>query len=68
MERAKRAICEPLRRRTVDSTESLPTVFETVHNGAVESTVCRHNNSQIARVAQSMRMPILAFRMERTRR
>eukprot|EP00974_Lingulodinium_polyedra_P132017 11220066-Lingulodinium_polyedra.AAC.1 len=33
-----RAICEPLWRRAVDSSATLCTVFETVHNDAVEST------------------------------
>eukprot|EP00974_Lingulodinium_polyedra_P010248 984362-Lingulodinium_polyedra.AAC.1 len=32
------AICEPLRRQPIDSTASLRTVVETVHNDAVEST------------------------------
>eukprot|EP00974_Lingulodinium_polyedra_P113763 11015314-Lingulodinium_polyedra.AAC.1 len=43
---ATRAICEPLRRQMVDSTASLCTVLETVHNDAVESTVCRLSGSQ----------------------
>eukprot|EP00974_Lingulodinium_polyedra_P027474 2656178-Lingulodinium_polyedra.AAC.1 len=33
-----RAICEPLRRQTVDLTASLCTVSKTVRNDAVEST------------------------------
>eukprot|EP00974_Lingulodinium_polyedra_P103653 10033203-Lingulodinium_polyedra.AAC.1 len=33
-----RAICEPLRRQTVDSSASLRTVSNTVRNDAVEST------------------------------
>eukprot|EP00974_Lingulodinium_polyedra_P014914 1443338-Lingulodinium_polyedra.AAC.1 len=35
MDRARRAICEPLQRQTVDSTTSLRTVSKIVHNGAV---------------------------------
>eukprot|EP00974_Lingulodinium_polyedra_P128772 11207431-Lingulodinium_polyedra.AAC.1 len=49
MECVRRAICEPLRRQTVDSTASLRTVLKTMHNDAVESTVCRRNGSRIAR-------------------
>eukprot|EP00974_Lingulodinium_polyedra_P014334 1389463-Lingulodinium_polyedra.AAC.1 len=56
-----RAICEPLRRRVVDSAASLCTVFKTVRNDAVESTVCRHSGSQIARVARTMRTPKPVF-------
>eukprot|EP00974_Lingulodinium_polyedra_P083881 8122316-Lingulodinium_polyedra.AAC.1 len=41
MEYARRAICEPLRGRTVESIASFCTVFETVRNDAAESTVCR---------------------------
>eukprot|EP00974_Lingulodinium_polyedra_P029071 2801934-Lingulodinium_polyedra.AAC.1 len=45
----KRAICEPLRPRTVDPTASLRNVLQTLHDNAVESTVCRRNGSRIAR-------------------
>eukprot|EP00974_Lingulodinium_polyedra_P094127 9121087-Lingulodinium_polyedra.AAC.1 len=34
----KRAICEPLRPRTADSTASLCNVLQTPHNDVVEST------------------------------
>eukprot|EP00974_Lingulodinium_polyedra_P127574 11202682-Lingulodinium_polyedra.AAC.1 len=44
-----RAMCEPLQRQTVDSTASLCTVSRIVHNDVVESTVCCHSGSQIAR-------------------
>eukprot|EP00974_Lingulodinium_polyedra_P132390 11221548-Lingulodinium_polyedra.AAC.1 len=44
----ERAICEPLRRRTVDSTASLRNVCKTLHNGAVESTIRGRSGSQIA--------------------
>eukprot|EP00974_Lingulodinium_polyedra_P053779 5168061-Lingulodinium_polyedra.AAC.1 len=64
MERAKRAICEALRLRTVDSTATLCTVVETVRNDAVESAVCHRNGSQIARVTHSMRTPCFGVRME----
>eukprot|EP00974_Lingulodinium_polyedra_P028009 2705313-Lingulodinium_polyedra.AAC.1 len=45
----------------VDSTASLRRVFETVHNDAVELTVCRYNGPQIARLTHSMQTPLLAF-------
>eukprot|EP00974_Lingulodinium_polyedra_P010155 975507-Lingulodinium_polyedra.AAC.1 len=38
------AICEPPWRGTVDPTASLRTVFETVHNDAVESTTRAHTH------------------------
>eukprot|EP00974_Lingulodinium_polyedra_P025098 2427550-Lingulodinium_polyedra.AAC.1 len=44
-----RAICEPLRPRTVDSTASLRGVLQTLHNDAVESIVRRHGGSLITR-------------------
>eukprot|EP00974_Lingulodinium_polyedra_P012828 1243223-Lingulodinium_polyedra.AAC.1 len=53
MECARRAICEPLQRQTVDSTALLRTV--------VESTVFRHSGSRVARLARSMRTPLLVF-------
>eukprot|EP00974_Lingulodinium_polyedra_P052193 5021369-Lingulodinium_polyedra.AAC.1 len=46
---SERAICEPLKRQTVDSTASLCTVSKTVHTDAVRLTTCRRNGSQIAR-------------------
>eukprot|EP00974_Lingulodinium_polyedra_P031669 3050024-Lingulodinium_polyedra.AAC.1 len=61
MECARRAICEPLRRQTVDSTASLYSVCETLRNDAVESTGRRYSGSQIARFAYSMRTPVLVF-------
>eukprot|EP00974_Lingulodinium_polyedra_P056838 5468195-Lingulodinium_polyedra.AAC.1 len=61
MERARHTICEPLRLRTVDSTASLRTVFETLHNDAFESAVRNRNGSRTARLAHSMRTPKLAF-------
>eukprot|EP00974_Lingulodinium_polyedra_P098759 9572632-Lingulodinium_polyedra.AAC.1 len=60
---ATRAICEPLRRLMVDSTASLCTVSNTERNDAVESTICRRSGSQIARVAHTMRTPVLGARM-----
>eukprot|EP00974_Lingulodinium_polyedra_P092821 8993281-Lingulodinium_polyedra.AAC.1 len=36
-------------------------MFVTVHNDAVESTVCRYNGSRIARLTHSMRTPVLVF-------
>eukprot|EP00974_Lingulodinium_polyedra_P122453 11182884-Lingulodinium_polyedra.AAC.1 len=57
MERARRAICEPLRRQTADPTTSLRTVSKTVHTDAVESTVRGRNASQITRLAHSMQTP-----------
>eukprot|EP00974_Lingulodinium_polyedra_P036828 3531647-Lingulodinium_polyedra.AAC.1 len=59
MECATRAICQPLRPRTVDSIASLCTVFETARNDAVESAVCHHSGSQIARFTHSMRTPVV---------
>eukprot|EP00974_Lingulodinium_polyedra_P005588 526478-Lingulodinium_polyedra.AAC.1 len=56
MECAKRAICESPCRWTVDSTESLCTVSNTVQNDAVESTVCRRS-SQVAHLTHFMRRP-----------
>eukprot|EP00974_Lingulodinium_polyedra_P129987 11212120-Lingulodinium_polyedra.AAC.1 len=50
MECATRAICEPLRPRTVDSTASLCSVCKTLRGDAVESTVCRRSGSLIARL------------------
>eukprot|EP00974_Lingulodinium_polyedra_P055567 5344590-Lingulodinium_polyedra.AAC.1 len=44
-----RAISEPLRRRMIDSTAPARGVSKTAQNDAVESTVCRHSGSQIAR-------------------
>eukprot|EP00974_Lingulodinium_polyedra_P068224 6605656-Lingulodinium_polyedra.AAC.1 len=38
-----RAIFEPSWRQTIGLTVSLCTVFETVRNGVVESTVCRQS-------------------------
>eukprot|EP00974_Lingulodinium_polyedra_P081589 7899742-Lingulodinium_polyedra.AAC.1 len=35
--------------------------FKTVHNDAVESTVCNHNGAQIARLTHSMRTPVSVF-------
>eukprot|EP00974_Lingulodinium_polyedra_P026167 2526237-Lingulodinium_polyedra.AAC.1 len=61
MECARRAVREPLRRRTVDSTVSLCTVVETVRNDAVDSSVCRCSGSQIRRLLRSMRTPVLVF-------
>eukprot|EP00974_Lingulodinium_polyedra_P131456 11217779-Lingulodinium_polyedra.AAC.1 len=61
MECARRAMCEALRPRTVDSTASLCTVFEIVHNDAVESACCRYSGSQITRLTHSMRTPLLVF-------
>eukprot|EP00974_Lingulodinium_polyedra_P106468 10305741-Lingulodinium_polyedra.AAC.1 len=55
MECVRRAICKPLRRRTADSAASLRTVSETVHNGAVDSTVRSRSGSQIARLAHCTR-------------
>eukprot|EP00974_Lingulodinium_polyedra_P081860 7925895-Lingulodinium_polyedra.AAC.1 len=55
-----RAICEPVWRQAVDSAASLCTVLKTVHNDAVESTVCRRSGSRIARLARSMQTPKLA--------
>eukprot|EP00974_Lingulodinium_polyedra_P105621 10225469-Lingulodinium_polyedra.AAC.1 len=55
MECVRRVICEPLQQQAVDSTASLCTVSKTVHNDAVESTVCRHGGSQIARVFHANR-------------
>eukprot|EP00974_Lingulodinium_polyedra_P117273 11162601-Lingulodinium_polyedra.AAC.1 len=49
MECARRAISEPLWQQSVDSTASLCMVSRTVRNDAVESMVCRHGGSQIAR-------------------
>eukprot|EP00974_Lingulodinium_polyedra_P026444 2552421-Lingulodinium_polyedra.AAC.1 len=49
MARASVAIREPLRRRLRDSTASLCSVCKTLHDDAVESTICRLNGSQIAR-------------------
>eukprot|EP00974_Lingulodinium_polyedra_P052952 5089771-Lingulodinium_polyedra.AAC.1 len=42
--------------------------FETVRNDAVESTVCHHTGSQIARLVHSVRAPGFGVRMERARR
>eukprot|EP00974_Lingulodinium_polyedra_P048925 4701396-Lingulodinium_polyedra.AAC.1 len=41
----KRAVCEPLQRRTVALTASLRSAWKMLHNDAVESTVCRHGGS-----------------------
>eukprot|EP00974_Lingulodinium_polyedra_P069356 6715429-Lingulodinium_polyedra.AAC.1 len=60
---ARRAICGPLRRQTIDSTASLRTVLQTVHNDAIKSTVCRRNGSQIARLAHTVRTPVFGVRM-----
>eukprot|EP00974_Lingulodinium_polyedra_P020263 1958605-Lingulodinium_polyedra.AAC.1 len=60
---ARRAICESLWRRTVDSIASLCSVSRTLRNDAVESTVCRHGGSQIARFARSMRTPVFGVRV-----
>eukprot|EP00974_Lingulodinium_polyedra_P091227 8846279-Lingulodinium_polyedra.AAC.1 len=64
MECVTRAICEPLRRQTVDSTASLCTVSKTVRNDAVESTVRGRSGSRIARLAHSMRTPKTGVRMD----
>eukprot|EP00974_Lingulodinium_polyedra_P071107 6881745-Lingulodinium_polyedra.AAC.1 len=61
MMRAKRAICEPMKRQTVDSSTSLCKVCKTLQNDAVESTLRHHNGSQIARLTHSMRTPFGAF-------
>eukprot|EP00974_Lingulodinium_polyedra_P043827 4208167-Lingulodinium_polyedra.AAC.1 len=55
--RAKRAICEPLRRRAAIATVSLCSVCKTLHNDAVAIAVGHRNGSQIARLAHSMRTP-----------
>eukprot|EP00974_Lingulodinium_polyedra_P069401 6719470-Lingulodinium_polyedra.AAC.1 len=65
MECARRAIREPLRQQTADSTASLRTVSKTVHSDAVELTVRGRNASQIARLAHSVRMPKYGVRMKR---
>eukprot|EP00974_Lingulodinium_polyedra_P050793 4886352-Lingulodinium_polyedra.AAC.1 len=57
MECVSRAVCEPLRRRTADSTASLCAVSKTVRNGAVESTVRGRSAPQIVRLARSTRTP-----------
>eukprot|EP00974_Lingulodinium_polyedra_P002178 202942-Lingulodinium_polyedra.AAC.1 len=44
-----RAICEPLRPRTVDSTASLCCVLSTLRSDAVESTVRHGGGSLFAR-------------------
>eukprot|EP00974_Lingulodinium_polyedra_P004424 414056-Lingulodinium_polyedra.AAC.1 len=49
MECMKRAIREPLRRRTVDLTATLRNVCKTLHNDAVAIAVRRRNGSQIER-------------------
>eukprot|EP00974_Lingulodinium_polyedra_P011108 1071013-Lingulodinium_polyedra.AAC.1 len=46
----KRAINEPLRRQTADSTASLRNVCKTLHNDTAESTVRGRSGSQIARL------------------
>eukprot|EP00974_Lingulodinium_polyedra_P126361 11198009-Lingulodinium_polyedra.AAC.1 len=47
----------------VDSTASLCTVFKTVRNLAVVSTICHRSGSQTARVARAMRTPVVGDRM-----
>eukprot|EP00974_Lingulodinium_polyedra_P075242 7291157-Lingulodinium_polyedra.AAC.1 len=47
---AKRAVCKPLWRQTVDSTPFLRSVCKTLHTDAVASTVCRCSGSQTARL------------------
>eukprot|EP00974_Lingulodinium_polyedra_P119257 11170490-Lingulodinium_polyedra.AAC.1 len=49
MARARRAICEPLRKRTVIATASLCSVLQTPHNDTVAIAVRRRNGSQTAR-------------------
>eukprot|EP00974_Lingulodinium_polyedra_P125545 11194945-Lingulodinium_polyedra.AAC.1 len=44
-----RAICEPLRRRTVDSAALLRRVLQTLRNDAIQSAVRRRSGSRIAR-------------------
>eukprot|EP00974_Lingulodinium_polyedra_P033446 3215588-Lingulodinium_polyedra.AAC.1 len=69
MEYATRAIREPLRRRTVDSSASFCSVLQTLRNDAIESIVRRRSGSQIARVARAMRTPkiVLAWCARRVR-
>eukprot|EP00974_Lingulodinium_polyedra_P096059 9309582-Lingulodinium_polyedra.AAC.1 len=45
----QRAICEPVRPRTVGSTAKLCSVCKTLRDDAVESTVRRRSGSLIAR-------------------
>eukprot|EP00974_Lingulodinium_polyedra_P020240 1956656-Lingulodinium_polyedra.AAC.1 len=49
MECARRAMREPLRRRTVSLTASLRSVCKTLHNDAVAMSVRRRSGSLIAR-------------------
>eukprot|EP00974_Lingulodinium_polyedra_P056532 5436602-Lingulodinium_polyedra.AAC.1 len=64
MERIKRAINEPLRRRAVDSSASSCSVLQTLHNDAAESTVRGHNGSQNARSRTPYAHRLSGARME----
>eukprot|EP00974_Lingulodinium_polyedra_P017390 1686381-Lingulodinium_polyedra.AAC.1 len=46
----KRASCEPLQRRVVDSIAPLCSVLRMLRNGAVESTVRHRSGSRLARL------------------
>eukprot|EP00974_Lingulodinium_polyedra_P075308 7297830-Lingulodinium_polyedra.AAC.1 len=37
--------------------------FKTVHNDALESTICHRNGSQTTRVTHTMRTPVFGVRM-----
>eukprot|EP00974_Lingulodinium_polyedra_P002626 246296-Lingulodinium_polyedra.AAC.1 len=58
---ARRAVCEPLRQRTVDSTAYVCSVFKTLLKYAVESIVRRRSGSQAAHFAYTMRTPFRVF-------